>query len=564
MFGNFRISVQLLRITVSTSLSIGLSLSLSLASKIAHADTLPSQATNFTEAEDIAFGKPARGSTAATPAANAVDGDSQTWWKSAENKRPNRYLEIDLQGYYALNELELALGTTGDKDVPRDFEVQAQNAGCWTQIPGTKVTSNPASGRAHIFSIAKENIITNKIRFVCSEKDHDCAVRTLAVRGTVANPDDAAEPLCTAGKQVVRRSPAYDYAEYLPDTYNDDPSKSFAIVIALHGKTGNTLSEDRSAIAPNAEGLPKQLESNTGIRKMFNSVGAIGISPHCRAENGPRECWFKPAQLEELWQDILSTYRIDPDRVYVTGLSAGGILTNYFAFLHAKELAAIVPIAADPNYIPQVYKKFDAAGAPIPGPDGRHICDMKKLAILAIHGTADEEVPAIGSVNLQNYMNKKCAPLQPKTVLRLVPDGKHKPAIWDRYGYADTKVFDWLFAQRTSGKDEPATHKWPNVKTDGNKTIIEGQDVIIKGEATHPDGVVENYYWLDLNIVKPNLTRPWPVISKSATHTLSDLKAGTHKYRLMAVDTNGFTGFADVTVKVNPQTLANIPSDQDN
>lgn len=173
----------------------------------------------------------------------------------------------------------------------------------------------------------------------------------------------------------MHRSPSYDYAEFLPGDYDNDPDQTFPLIIALHGVGGETLAADRSAIYSSPEGLAKQ-------------------------------------------------------------------------------------------------KAFDAAGDPVPDVNGRHICDMKQLPILAVHGTQDGHslTRAYRSVDYQNIMNVKCSPTYPKMLLRLIVGGLHTGSTWDT-AYADSRTYDWLFAQRASDKADPATHSAPVVTPSANQTV---------------------------------------------------------------------------------------------
>ncbi|MBN1568333.1 MAG: alpha/beta fold hydrolase [Acidobacteria bacterium] len=58
------------------------------------------------------------------------------------------------------------------------------------------------------------------------------------------------------------------------------------------------------------------------------------------------EIWTDTDLLIALLDDVISKYRIDPDRIYLTGISLGGRGVWYLAYKHPDRFAAIVPICA--------------------------------------------------------------------------------------------------------------------------------------------------------------------------------------------------------------------------
>jgi predicted peptidase len=118
------------------------------------------------------------------------------------------------------------------------------------------------------------------------------------------------------------------YLLYLPENYKGSKSR-WPLVLFLHGagECGSNL--DRVAL----HGPPK-LAANG---KQFPFVMVSPLCPY-------REWWNTEAQiatLGKLLDDIVSRYRIDRKRIYVTGLSMGGYGTWSLVQKYPKRFAAI-------------------------------------------------------------------------------------------------------------------------------------------------------------------------------------------------------------------------------
>ncbi|WP_309383226.1 LamG-like jellyroll fold domain-containing protein [Cerasicoccus frondis] len=118
------------------------------------------------------------------------------------------------------------------------------------------------------------------------------------------------------------------YLLHLPEIYDDEPSREFPTIIYLHGYgercengtygTTNELSriENAGNIPPNhvRNGNPMKFTVN-GQEEYF-----IVISPQIRKGRGD----WNADDVVALLDEVSSDYRIDPNRVYLTGFSFGG------------------------------------------------------------------------------------------------------------------------------------------------------------------------------------------------------------------------------------------------
>src|SRR6218665_1703440 len=153
----------------------------------------------------------------------------------------------------------------------------------------------------------------------------------------------------------------YNYLLYLPKDY-DKKTMPYPLVIYLHGSShrGNDLNKLKGY------GLPYVIDKG----KDFNFIVA---SPQCPdGKYWSTENWF-----DSLYAELTTKYRIDTDRVYLTGISLGGYGTFIAGMDHADKLAAIAPLCGGVN-----------------DGDMTRLCStLKNMPVWTFHGTADNIIP---------------------------------------------------------------------------------------------------------------------------------------------------------------------------
>ena len=143
-----------------------------------------------------------------------------------------------------------------------------------------------------------------------------------------------------------------------------------AVLLVFHGHGGNA----------------RDMEALTGFSKLADGQGFIAVYPQGIKDDDGLPMWasvgpaadygiddlnFTNNLLDKLQKDLC----VNPARIYATGFSNGGGMSNYLACRLAGRIAAVVPIAG--NY-------FDL-------PDGG--CQPgRTVALLEIHGTADNVI----------------------------------------------------------------------------------------------------------------------------------------------------------------------------
>jgi predicted peptidase len=205
----------------------------------------------------------------------------------------------------------------------------------------------------------------------------------------------------------------YDYLRYLPKDYRSGSANRWPLLIFLHGAS------ERGGPLDNVKrtGLPRLIEE--GADYPF-----IIISPHC-----PPDEWWNLAAVEELIGQVAREYRVDPGRIYLTGLSMGGFGVWALAERHPERYAAVIPICG---------------GGELTRPAA-----LRDLPIWAFHGAEDLTVPPAASQKLVDAVNAAGG----RARLTLYPGIGHDS--WSAT-YANPEIYEWLLAQhRRSAKVSP-------------------------------------------------------------------------------------------------------------
>lgn len=136
-------------------------------------------------------------------------------------------------------------------------------------------------------------------------------------------------------KKKTGNQPALRYIENLPAGYNDDPNKKWPLVIFLHGS--GEIGSDLEKLKKN--GPPAEVARG----KQFPFILISPQAPE-RFAAELASTWH-PLQLNEFIDELVQKYRVDTDRITMTGLSMGGGGTWDYARQYGDRLAAIAPIA---------------------------------------------------------------------------------------------------------------------------------------------------------------------------------------------------------------------------
>jgi predicted peptidase len=213
------------------------------------------------------------------------------------------------------------------------------------------------------------------------------------------------------GKLANGRTVKLNYLLFLPQSYGQEPDKKWPLLVFLHGsrEVGRDVNRVKRAI------LPQIVEENP-------EFPFIVVSPQAPSQvNG----WYPSLKaIEAMLDEVQAAHAVDPDRVYLTGLSMGGYGAWALAMDDPDRFAAIAPVVSGYYY------------------NAKQLCDLKDKPIWVFGAKRDRNVPVRESERVVKAL-KDCGGEPKFTVFE---NANHDQG-WE-LAYTTTEIFEWLLEQR--------------------------------------------------------------------------------------------------------------------
>lgn len=192
---------------------------------------------------------------------------------------------------------------------------------------------------------------------------------------------------------------------FLPEGYQDGEEKEWPLIFFLHGagERGDSLA----------------LVKKHGPLKMAEQQADfpfIVVAPQC-----PEGRWWYASELKVLLDKVISNYRVDQERVYLTGLSMGGYGSWEMAMRYPHMFAAVAPVCG--------------------GGNPEQVCRMQKLPVWNFHGAKDPVVPLAASEQMV-YALQDCGTEVRFTVYPEVEHEAWEPA------YSNPELYSWFLEHK--------------------------------------------------------------------------------------------------------------------
>jgi len=223
----------------------------------------------------------------------------------------------------------------------------------------------------------------------------------------LGQPDFGSNPII---QQEVYDPSTLNYLLFTPRETTAVVNGKYPLIVTLHGfgDGGTDLWKVKR------EGLPAILDGK-------DTFPFIVVSPQCPSTT---EWYYNDGvqqKVNALIDSVIARYPVDTNRIYLTGLSMGGIGTLDLAIRYPSRFAALIPIAFRIE-------------------DGWDLCRIKDIPMWAFHGQLDDVIPVWKA---QSVISTLIA-CGGSPVFTIYPDLYHDS--WTRT-YANPAIYDWLLTK---------------------------------------------------------------------------------------------------------------------
>ncbi len=201
--------------------------------------------------------------------------------------------------------------------------------------------------------------------------------------------------------QNIDKKVRYNYLTFLPENYDSLKNELLPVIFYLHGRSVSGTDINRIK----RYGLPYFLDKG-------KQLDFIVVAPQCPwGKNWASENW-----LDTIFAEVSAQHRIDPSRVYLTGMSLGGFGTWELANRYPHKFAAIAPLCG--------------------GAKDEWVENLAHLPIWVFHGAKDKLVPVVRSDRMVEALKAREAPV---VYSRLAGKGHDIHRV-----YNDDNLYEWF------------------------------------------------------------------------------------------------------------------------
>jgi predicted peptidase len=210
-----------------------------------------------------------------------------------------------------------------------------------------------------------------------------------------------------------------NYLLFLPKGYDASADKRWPMILFLHGagERGTNIWQ------VDIHGPAKYIADHPDFPFIL-------VSPQCPAY----QTWDADVLLG-LLDEVCAKYKVDPDRVYLTGLSLGGFGTWDLGTAYPERFAAMAPICGggEIGHVLLAQHGFTT-------PQTRQA--LKGMPVWAFHGGKDNVVPPAESERMVKALTDLGAE---EVKLTIYPEATHNS--WEQT-YSNPEFYQWLLAHK--------------------------------------------------------------------------------------------------------------------
>ena len=330
------------------------------------------------------------------------------------------------------------------------------------------------------------------------------------------------------------------YYEYLPQGYNPAGSETYPLLLFIHGLGELGVGDSWTLPMVLRNGPPRWINYG-GWPQSFTVNGQthkfIVISPQFVA-------WPSSWDIDNIITYCIQNYKVNPNRIYMTGLSMGGGVTWNYASENstfANRLAGIVPIC----------------GASWPDMTRSRIMAGANLPVWATHNDGDGIAPLFYTVDYVNQINlaPSPTPLAKKTIFVSTSHDAWSTTYNPSWRENGLNIYEWMLQYQRG--NPPVPNQLPIARAGANITLaLPANSTTLNGNtSSDPDGSITGYSWR-------KISGPAQITLGNTTYfycSLSNLTAGTYAMELTVTDNSAGIGKDTVLVTVTGTPGVNQP-----
>lgn len=315
------------------------------------------------------------------------------------------------------------------------------------------------------------------------------------------------------------------YFLYTPPGYNP-ATTSYPLLLCLLG--GAEIGDDLSImLGTSSPRSPAWLID----RNMWPNRPFIVVTPQLKRDPSiPKynDQEWPMEKVDSVLEYVRTTHNIDPNRMYLTGISLGGAACWNYAATFPGKVAAIVPMSGKTNVA--------------------QACSLTDIPIWAFHGENDGLVEPHFTVEMIDAINA-CPSGDYKPHLNLLHARGHEG--WNEIftGTDGYDIYTWLlqFTKNSTANVPPYVYAGVD-----KKILVRSEPFHITGEYFDPDGTITNVLWTQTSGTALTLEN-----TNSKTLKITGLVAGTFEFQLQVTDNSGVQRGDQVVLQVFNSVPAN-------
>ncbi len=335
--------------------------------------------------------------------------------------------------------------------------------------------------------------------------------------------------------QTISNANVRGFYRYLPADYNSS-GKTYPVILWIHG--AGQVGAGNTAELPKVlqYGVPK-LISEGAFPSTFNSGDStfsfIIISPQFQA-------WPTGSNVAGMLAYIENNYRINSQRIYLMGISAGGGAIMDYASIstaNSNKIAAMIPFCGTYTSTQSLANRIASTNLPL----------------WLFHNTYDGTVPVAYSRNWKNSINSYIPAPTPLAKLTEFPVQSSDPVTahecWSLATTASYKpeginIYQWMLNYKRSGV--PANIP-PFANAGPDQVLNLPSTLFLDGSGSgDPDGTISSFKWSKASGPSSYIFSD----SNSVNPTVSNLTAGQYIFRLTVTDNRNSSASDQVQVNV--------------